>query len=63
MTTSKPSEVLKKFGINDEDILNIALADTLGKGVSILKLLLFKKWDIDTLSAMKLVKELKDELK
>lgn len=63
MTTSKPSEVLKKFGINDEDILNIALADTLGKGVSILKLLLFKKWDIDTLSAMKLVKELKAELK
>ena len=57
-----PSEALQKYGIPDDKILEIACTKTLKDGIAILKDVMHDSWDIDTLTAMKIVKSLKEEL-
>ncbi len=63
MTKNKVSVVLKEFGLNDDQILSIAIADTLGEGVKILKSIISDKWTMDTITAMQTVTKLKEEFK
>lgn len=56
------SAILKEFELSDDQILNIAICDTLGAGVNLLREYIGGKWRMDTITAMKTVKKLKDEL-
>lgn len=61
MTDKKVSKILVEFGLTDDQILNIAICETLGKGVNLLKEYMKEKWGMDTITAMQTVKKLKEE--
>lgn len=60
MNLEKASEVLKNHSLTDDQILDLATVETLGEGVRLLRSIL--SIPIDTLWAMRLIKELKKEL-
>lgn len=53
---------LKKLGLSDDEILNIAMEERLLDAVSSLRLALSEKWVISILEGIKLVKAIKEEL-
>mgnify|MGYP001389547552 CR=1 FL=1 len=55
--------VLKEFGLTDDQILSIAIKDTLGESIKLLKEYIGNKWQMDTITAMQTAKKLKEELK
>lgn len=58
----KTIKALKEFGVTDDQILKIATQRWLKDSISLLKEALYKKWNIDTLTAMETVKKIKSEL-
>lgn len=58
----KTAKTLKEFGITDDQILEIAIEPRLKDAVNKLKSYIHSKWIMDTVTAMKVVKKLKEEL-
>lgn len=55
------SKTLKEFGLTDDQILNIAIEHRITDAITILRDILYNKWNIDKLTAHKVVLELKKE--
>jgi len=58
----KVSEILKDFGLSDDQILEIACSERLTDGVSLLTQYLSCVWNIDKITAMGTIETLKEEL-
>lgn len=55
------SDVLKEFDLTDDQILNIAIEPKLGAAVNMLKEVMWEKWNMDTVTAMKVIEKLRAE--
>ena len=53
---------LKAFGLKDDDILEIAVKERLRDSIDYLKEKVYDKWHLDTLTAMKIITKIKEEL-
>lgn len=55
-------ESLKAFGLKDDDILEIAIKERLRDSIDYLKEKVYDKWHLDTLTVMKIITKIKEEL-
>jgi len=62
MAKASPSEVLKEFGLTDDQILELVLIESLKIAVDKLKEYMSDKWNLDTVTAMKTLQKLREEL-
>lgn len=58
---AKVSEILKEFGLTDDQILEIACEPRLTDAAELLRDAIWNKWNMTKLIAMQTVKNLKDE--
>ena len=56
------ADTLKKFGMTDDEILEVVLKERLTDACSLLRSILSGKWDLSLLDAMNIIKSLKKEL-
>jgi hypothetical protein len=61
MAKQQTSDILKEFGLSDDDILKIATEPRLTDATNLLILAIWDKWNMTRLQAMDVVKSLKKE--